>query len=232
MSRSTLTQPAGANGAPGRSPTLPGRTHLGPRFAEIAFTSSVKAAQIHYGTRHNNERLEQSGDRRDVLTPREVEFLEQRDSFYQATVADNGWPYVQHRGGPRGFLRVLDERTIGFADFRGNLQYISVGNLGADDRISMILVDYPNQRRLKILGRARVVDEARDPQLVASLEVDGYRARVERGIIITVEAFDWNCPQHITPRFTEEEVITAVAPLKARVAELEAELASLRRPPT
>ncbi|MEO5726165.1 MAG: pyridoxamine 5'-phosphate oxidase family protein, partial [Byssovorax sp.] len=144
---------------------------MSPRFAEIAFTSSVKAAQLHYGTRHNNERYEQSGDRRDVLTPREVEFLEQSDSFYQATVADNGWPYVQHRGGPRGFLRVLDERTIGFADFRGNLQYISVGNLGADDRISMILMDYPNQRRLKILGRARVVDEAQDPQLVASLKV-------------------------------------------------------------
>ena len=230
MSRITSAPPSGASGSPRSSPRPHRTAGVGPRFAEIAFTSSVKAAQLHYGTRHSNERYEQSGDRRDVLTPREVEFLEQSDSFYQATVADHGWPYVQHRGGRRGFLRVIDERTIGYADFRGNLQYISVGNLGADDRISMILMDYPNQRRLKILGRARVVDEARDPQLVASLKVDGYRARVERGIIITVEGFDWNCPQHITPRFTEEEVITAVAPLKARIVELEAELASLRRP--
>lgn len=204
---------------------------MGPRFAEIAFTPSVKAAQLHYGTRQNNERYAQGEDSRALLTPHEVEFLEQSDSFYQATVSDTGWPYVQHRGGPRGFLRVLDERTIGYADFRGNLQYISVGNLGADDRISMILVDYPNRRRLKILGRARVVDAAQDPELVGSLKVEGYRARVERGIIISVEGFDWNCPQHITPRFTEEEVLSAVAPLKARIAALEAEVESLRRQP-
>lgn len=230
MSRTTTAPPSGASSSPRPSPPLPAKATTGPRFAEITFTSSVKATQTRYGTRHNNERYEQSGGRRNVLTAHEVEFLEERDSFYQATVGDNGWPYVQHRGGPRGFLRVIDERTIGFADFRGNLQYISVGNLGADDRVSIILVDYPNRRRLKILGRARIVDEAQDPQLVASLKVDGYRGKVERGIIITIEAFDWNCPQHITPRFTEEEVLTAVAPLRERIAELEAELASLRRP--
>ncbi|HEX6012044.1 MAG TPA: pyridoxamine 5'-phosphate oxidase family protein, partial [Geminicoccaceae bacterium] len=143
-------------------------------------------------------------------------------------VGETGWPYVQHRGGPPGFLKVLDERTIGFADFRGNRQHVSVGNLGGDDRVSLILVDYPNRRRLKILGRARVVEPDREPETVARLEVPGYRAKVERGILVAVEAFDWNCPQHITPRYTEAEVADAVAPLRARIAELEAALAAVR----
>ena len=143
-----------------------------------------------------------------------------------ATISETGWPYVQHRGGPKGFVKVLDERTIGFADFRGNRQYVSVGNLQGDDRVALILVDYPNRRRLKLLGRARAITAEDDPVTLGRLEVPGYRAKVERGLVIAVEAFDWNCPQHITPRFTEEEVAAAVAPLHARIAELEAALAA------
>ena len=144
-------------------------------------------------------------------------------------MGDNGWPYVQHRGGPPGFIRVLDSRTIGFADFRGNVQYISVGNLLGDDRIALFLMDYANRRRLKIWGRARIVHEADDAALLARLEVVSYRARVERGILIRVEAWDWNCPQHITPRFTEAEIEQRMAALRAENAALKARLADLQR---
>lgn len=182
-------------------------------FAEIAFTPSVKAAQTRYGSRDGNRRFELAEDPRNVLQDAEIAFIEARDSFYQATVAENGWPYVQHRGGPAGFLRVLDERTIGYADFRGNAQYLSVGNLNADPRISLILMDYPNRRRLKLWGRARIVHENEDPGLVARLEVASYRARVERGVVISIEAIEWNCPQHITPRLSEAEVDALIAAL-------------------
>src|SRR3990167_8256244 len=141
------------------------------------------------------------------LGPGEMEFIAARDSFYQGTVGENGWPYVQHRGGPTGFLKVLGPQTIGYADFSGNRQYISVGNLDGNDRVSLILMDYPAQRRLKIWGRVRLVEEDAEPALVARLESPHYRARVERGVIITVEAFDWNCPKYITPRFTEREIV-------------------------
>jgi len=141
------------------------------------------------------------------LGPGEMEFIAARDSLYQGTVGENGWPYVQHRGGPTGFLKILGPQTIGYADFSGNRQYISVGNLDGDDRVSLILMDYPAQRRLKIWGRARLVEEDAEPALVARLESPHYRARVERGVIITVEAFDWNCPKYITPRFTEREIM-------------------------
>lgn len=175
-------------------------------FAKIAFTANVQAAQARMGSR-DAYRTAELGDAEAVeLSPHEVEFISARDSFYQSTVGENGWPYVQHRGGPTGFLRVLGPRTIGYADFSGNRQYISVGNLAGDDRVSLLLMDYPNQRRLKIWGRARLVDEDREPALVARLESPDYRARVERGVIITVEAFDWNCPKYITPRFSEREV--------------------------
>lgn len=182
-------------------------------FAEITFTPSVKAAQSLYGSRQANQGFELSEDAKNQLTGRELEFIAERDSFYQATVSETGWPYVQHRGGPVGFLKVLDERTIGFADLRGNKQYLSVGNLNANDRISLILVDYPNRRRLKIWGRVRIVHESEEPELIAQLEVPSYRARVERGIVIHVEAYDWNCPQHITPRYSEAEIDNLIAPL-------------------
>ncbi|MGJ0492814.1 2Fe-2S iron-sulfur cluster-binding protein [Methylobacter sp.] len=182
-------------------------------FAEICFTPSVKAAQSLYGSRQANRGFELSEDPRNTIGEREAEFIAERDSFYQATVSESGWPYVQHRGGPKGFLKVLDERTLGFADFRGNIQYLSVGNLNANDRISLILMDYPNRRRLKIWGRVRIVHENDEPDLIAQLEVATYRARVERGIIIHVEAYDWNCPQHITPRYSEAEIEGLLAPL-------------------
>ena len=200
----------------------------GHRFAELAFTPAVKAAQVREGSRDAYRKLEEGEPHHDRLGPAEAAFLAARDSFYLASVGETGWPYVQHRGGPPGFLRVLDERTIGFADFRGNRQHVSVGNLGGDDRVSLILVDYPNRRRLKILGRARVAEPDREPETVARLEVPDYRAKVERGILVAVEAFDWNCPQHITPRYTAAEVAEAVAPLRARIAELEAALAAGR----
>ncbi len=193
---------------------------MGHRFAEIAFTPNVKKAQEANGSRHSYARLEMGEVHHDVLGPREAAFIAQRDSFYMATVSETGWPYIQHRGGPPGFIRVLDQKTIGFADFRGNRQYISVGNLEADDRVSMILMDYPNRARLKILGRARLV-ELDEQDILNRLSLPDYRAVVERGFVITIEAFDWNCPQHITPRFTPAEIETAVAPLRQRVADLE-----------
>ena len=197
---------------------------MGRHFAEIAFTDRVKAMQEVQGSRAGYARFEGAEEPFDGLGPAEAAFLAARDSFYLATVSETGWPYVQHRGGPPGFVRVLDERTIGFADFRGNRQYVSVGNL-ADDRVALILVDYPRRRRLKILGHAHAVTAEDDPALLRRLEVEGYPAKIERGLIIAVAAFDWNCPQHITPRFTEAEIVAAVAPLHARIAELEAALA-------
>lgn len=201
------------------------------RFAEITFTDSVKAAQTRYGSREtNSRRFELAGDDpRDTLSEPEIAFIQARDGFFQATVGQNGWPYVQFRGGPPGFLQVLDGRTLGYADFRGNLQYLSVGNLDADDRIALILLDYPHRRRLKIWARARVIDADQAPELVARLEMPGYRARVERAVVLTVEAHDWNCPQHITPRYSEAEIREfLLAPLEARVAALERENESLR----
>ncbi|HLF96604.1 MAG TPA: pyridoxamine 5'-phosphate oxidase family protein [Methylococcaceae bacterium] len=141
-----------------------------------------------------------------VLGEAEQVFIAGRDSFYQATVSQTGWPYVQHRGGPVGFLKVLDDRTIGYADFSGNRQYISVGNLRSDDRVSLLLMDYPQRRRLKIWGRARAVDERSEPALLTKLESPDSRAPVERGIVIQVAAFDWNCPKYITPRYSQREV--------------------------
>jgi uncharacterized protein len=203
---------------------------VGHRFAELAFTDRVRAIQAREGSRDGYRKLDQGDEpHHDRLGPAEAAFLAARDSFYLATIGATGWPYVQHRGGPAGFVKVLDERTIGFADFRGNRQYVSLGNLAGDDRISLILVDYPNRRRLKILGRARSLGLAEDPATIRLLELPGYRARVERGILIGVEAFDWNCPQHLTPRYTLDEIAAAVAPLRARIAELEAALAVLER---
>ncbi len=197
-------------------------------YSDIAFTSAVRAVQTARGSRAAYAPLDDTDDRRDALGEAEAEFIEARDGFYQATVGETGWPYVQFRGGPAGFLKVLDARTIAYADFRGNVQYISVGNLSGNDRVSIILMDYANRRRLKILGRVRLVDEADDPNLMVRLVVPDYRARVERAAVITVEAYDWNCPQHITPRFTEAEIAqTIVAPLHAEIASLRKALVAL-----
>lgn len=175
-------------------------------FAKLAFTPNVLAAQTRMGSREAYRSAELGEIETVELSRRETEFISARDSFYQGTVGENGWPYVQHRGGPAGFLKVLDTRTIGYADFSGNRQYISVGNLAGDNRVSLFLMDYPGQRRLKIWGRARLIDEDNEPTLLARLEFPHYRARIERGVVITVEAFDWNCPKYITPRFTDREL--------------------------
>ena len=174
------------------------------RFGKIAFTPSVKAEQERMGSRKAYARLERVGDNEpDTIGEAEASFLAERDSFYMASVGRDGWPYIQHRGGPRGFVRLLDERTLGFADFRGNRQYISVGTLADNDRVALIFMDYPNRARLKVLAHASVVS---DQPTLQRLAVPGYDARVERGIVLKVEAVDWNCPQHITPRYTEDEV--------------------------
>jgi uncharacterized protein len=194
------------------------------KYTEIAFTPGVKAEQERRGSRKSYARLEDGGPHHDRLGANETAFIGQRDSFYMATVSETGWPYIQHRGGPPGFVRVLDSKTIGFADFAGNRQYVSVGNLKGDNRVSLFFMDYPNQTRLKLLGRAHLIDSD-EAGLLEQLQYPEYRARVERGMVITVEGFDWNCPQHITPRFTQAQVLTMIAPLKERIAELESRLA-------
>jgi predicted pyridoxine 5'-phosphate oxidase superfamily flavin-nucleotide-binding protein len=196
------------------------------KFIEIAFTPSVKAAQTCHGSRAGAEKLEHGEMSGDRLGEAEAAFIEARDGFYQATVNAQGWPYVQFRGGPTGFLKVLDERTIAYADFRGNVQYLSVGNLADNDRVALILRDYANKARLKVWARARIVYAEDEQQLLARLEASDYRARVERAVVMTIEAVDWNCPQHITPRYTEGEMEQLVTPLQNRIAELEAAAAS------
>ncbi len=197
-------------------------------FATISFTESVKAAQTRYGSRENNLRFEISDDPRNQLGEFEAEFIKARDSFYMATTSENGWPYVQHRGGPAGFIKVLDSRTIGFADFKGNRQYLSVGNLNANTRTSLILMDYPNRRRLKLWGTTRIIHEEDKPELITHLEVAGYRARVERGIVIQIEAIEWNCSQHITPRYSEAEVDNVLQPLLEENKQLREQLLILQ----
>ena len=182
-------------------------------FTNICFTNTVKTAQSRYGSRERNRDYEQMDNLSSDLEERELKFIESRDSFYQATVSESGWPYVQHRGGPIGFLRVLDINTIGYADFTGNRQYISVGNLNFNNCISLILMDYPNRRRLKVWGKTHIIHKENESELISRLEVPGYRARVERGILIKVEAYEWNCPQHITRRYTEAELEQVLKPL-------------------
>ena len=176
------------------------------RYTELTFTPSVKDAQTHYGSRKTGAKVEAWDVDDDHLSDTEAAFIAERDSFYMATVNEDGWPYLQFRGGPRGFLRVLDERTLGYADYRGNRQYISTGNLRHDDRVALFFMDYPNRRRLKLMARAEIHDAAERPDLVRALEDVEYGARVERVVLFRVVAFDWNCPKHITPRFTEEEL--------------------------
>ena len=196
-------------------------------FLDTLRTASVRDAQAANGSAAVWENLE--ADRAfDRIYERVGEFIAARDSFYLASVSESGWPYVQHRGGPAGFLRVLDETTLGFADFRGNRQYISLGNIGADDRVSLILMDYPNKARLKILAHMSAVDLTNDPKLAEQLSMADYKAKPERAMILKLSSYDWNCPQHITPRFTAAEIAPTVLALRDRVAALEAENLELR----
>ncbi len=194
---------------------------MADKFHELTFTDSVlKAQKRYYGQTQSIE----TPPERDPLTDDEVHFIQARDSFYMATVSETGWPYVQHRGGPVGFLRVINPSTLAFADYVGNRQLLSTGNLSVSDKVTLFLMDYPNRTRLKILGHARVEDARKHPELVTQLAEPQVRRLVERLFFIDVVSYDWNCPRHITPRYTAAEVEAAVAPLKQRIAELEAQL--------
>jgi predicted pyridoxine 5'-phosphate oxidase superfamily flavin-nucleotide-binding protein len=202
---------------------------MGRSFAQIAFTPLVKEQQKKRGSRSQYDRMEKLGPPGNALTEYEREFIRERDSFYLATVNETGWPYIQHRGGEQGFLHVLDEHTLGFADYRGNRQYVTLGNLEHDDRVALFLMDYPSRTRLKILGHAAVYEGEGAQQWIEQLSTDADRKLVERAFVIRVEGFDWNCQQHITPRFTEEQVVKVIAPLRQRLSELEEENKRLRQ---
>jgi predicted pyridoxine 5'-phosphate oxidase superfamily flavin-nucleotide-binding protein len=196
-------------------------------FLDIASTPGVRAAQEANGSGEYWANF--YGDRAfDRFTPAEAAFIAERDSFYMATVSESGWPYVQHRGGPPGFIRLLDEKTLAIPDFRGNRQYISTGNLTTNDRAALFLMDYPNRRRLKLYAHVEARDLMADAKLAAELTLPGYRAKVERALLIHLAAFDWNCPQHITPRFSQAELEPSLAPFRARLEALEEENQALR----
>lgn len=196
-------------------------------FGDLAFTDRVKAEQEARGSRDTyaamTARPAPTG-----FSHREAAFIAARDSFYMATVSEDGWPYIQHRGGPRGFLKLLTESQLGFADYRGNRQYVSVGNLQTERRVSLFLMDYPNRARLKLLGRAKVEAADANPELATTLALSG-QGQVERLFTIQVEAFDWNCPQFITPRFTEAELAASLSPVMEELQILRQENAFLKQ---
>ena len=195
-------------------------------FLDIASTPGVRAAQEANGSGEYWANFH--GDRAfDRFTEAEAAFIAERDSFYMASVTEDGWPYVQHRGGQRGFLHVLSPSQLAFADYKGNRQMLSTSNLSANDRVALFLMDYPERNRLKILGHARIKDARDHPELVSQLAEKEVQPIVERFFIIDVVAFDWNCPKYIVPRFTEAQVRTVVDPLVKRIKDLEAELARL-----
>ena len=189
------------------------------KFLELTVTDSVRRVQEHYFGRAQNI---QAHTKPDLLTEEEVQFIQSRDSFYLATMTETGWPYIQHRGGAPGFLRVLSPTQLAFADYKGNRQMLSTGNLAANDRVALFLMDYPRRERLKILGHARVQDARQRAELVTQLAEPDMRDIVERLFFIEIVSFDWNCPKHITPRYTAAEVEQVVSPLRERIAELEA----------
>ena len=197
-------------------------------FGSLVFTPAVQALQERYGSRRQYARVEGFGPSPARLGPQESEFIGERDTFYVATLGSTGWPYVQHRGGPKGFLKVIDETTIAFADFRGNKQYISTGNLMTDNRVALILVDYPRQLRLKILCRVEIFEGEQAREWIEKVRDPEYKALTERVYVIRIEAFDWNCQQHIVPRYTAEEIREAVAPAENKMRELEQENVKLR----
>lgn len=195
---------------------------MAQNFHQIAFTDAVKALQTEHGSRSSYERMEKFNVV-DGLSENEMGFIAHRDSFYLASIGENHFPYIQHRGGPKGFLKVLDKHRIGFIDFSGNKQYITVGNLATNNNVALIMVDYPSQSRLKIYAKAEIVELEDNPELLASLDLDDYKFRPERMMFFHVEAYDWNCPQHITPRYTAEEIQIALQPQQDYIAKLEEE---------
>jgi hypothetical protein len=187
---------------------------MGHKFAQTLFSPAAKALQSRNGSRAAYERIAQSGVSHDNLSANEAGFIAERDSFYMSTVSPDGWPYIQHRGGRKGFLKILDSKTLAFADYSGNRQYISAGNLAENDRVALFLMDYPNQTRLKILGHAHMTEPGTDPALDRAVSDPGEKSEIERVFRIDLVAFDWNCPQHITPRYTLEEIRERVPSLR------------------
>jgi predicted pyridoxine 5'-phosphate oxidase superfamily flavin-nucleotide-binding protein len=197
-----------------------------PYSSDVAFTPAIKAIQAHKGSREGYAQVEQNGGWRTEVDERLAAFLADTNSFYLATASRDGQPYIQHRGGPKGFIRVLDKKTLAFADYRGNRQYITQGNLSENPKAHIFVMDYAHRRRVKIWGEARVVDD--DPALMQALMPQDYKAQPEQAILFTISAWDTNCPQHIPQKFDATEVATALATRDARIAELEAELAALK----
>lgn len=205
---------------------------MAQNYRHTLFDDAVKAEQERHGSRAAYLKMDANADGTpDLLTQKEIAFIEARDSFYMASVNAEGWPYMQHRGGPAGFLRHIRGNRIGFADFRGNKQYISTANVNGNDRVSLFLMDYPNKDRLKLVGHAATIELADDPAAVTALMPEGYRATPERAFLIDVIGWEWNCSQHITPRFTEAEISAAIRPMAAELNQLRAELAALRANP-
>ena len=200
---------------------------MAKNFAAIAFTDAVKAMQEKLGSRSSYARMERDTSI-DGLTENEIDFIAQRDSFYMASIGENNFPYIQHRGGPKGFLKVLDAKRIGFIDFRGNMQYISTGNIATNNNVALIMVDYPARARLKILAKAEIVGLIDDPSLYDLLDLDDYKFKPEQMMIFNIEAYDWNCPQHITPRYTAEDIEEAFAGQRNYLAKLETEIEELK----
>ena len=202
---------------------------MAQNYRHTLFNDAVKALQERHGSRAAYLKMDAAADGTpDTLTAKELDYIALRDSFYIASVNSDGWPYMQHRGGPAGFLRHIAGNRIGFADYRGNKQYISTANLAGNDRVSLFLMDYPNKDRLKLVGHAHSIELADDPSLVTSLMPEGYRAVPERAFLVDVIGWEWNCSQHITPRFTEAEISAAIQPMAAELNQLRAENAALR----
>lgn len=200
---------------------------MAKNFGALAFTDPVKALQEKNGSRASYARMERD-KYVDGLTENEAAFIAQRDSFYMASIGENNFPYIQHRGGPKGFVKVLDANRIGFIDFRGNMQYISVGNITTNNNVALIMVDYPSRTRLKILAKAEVVELKDDPALFDLLDLSEYKFKPERMIVLNIEAYDWNCPQHITPRYAIDDIEEAFAAQRDHIAKLEAEIKALK----
>ena len=194
---------------------------MATKYLDLTFTESVCRAQKQY---YGNVGKIVGAPERDLLSQAEAEFIAARDSFYLGSISESGWPYIQHRGGPQGFLRVINETTLAFADYKGNRQLLTTGNVSVNDRVALFLMDYKNRERLKILGHARVEDAREHPELVTQITDPKMQSVVERLVFIDVVSFDWNCPKYITPRYSAEEVEEYVGPLKSRIAELEARL--------
>lgn len=200
---------------------------MAKNYAALAFTDEVKKLQETYGSRATYDRMEKFNVI-DGLSENEITFIQNRDSFYLASMGAQEYPYIQHRGGPKGFLKVLDSSCIGFIDFTGNKQYVSVGNMGTNNNVSLIMIDYPTRARLKIFAKAEVVALEDNPKLYDQLNVEDYKFRPERMLVFHIEAYDWNCPQHIIPRFTVEEINKAFLPQMEYVKKLEKELKELK----